>query len=132
MKIPKIHKGLFFYELQIWFFVLMYQHDMSYDRTSQKNDIFRWGSFFIWWDSVGFNAKYKFIKRTVVFYKSLKAFLKLSSEGFEISYSESDLVETFQFSWDGSNLNRFPLIGKVANRCWEVTSEKSIPLRKRE
>jgi hypothetical protein len=112
--------------------VLMYQHDMSYDRTSQKNDIFRWGSFFIWWDSVGFNAKYKFIKRIVVFYKSLKAFLKLSSEGFEISYSESDILETFRFRWDGSNLNRFPQIIKINNRCLEVDSEKSTPLRKRE
>lgn len=107
MKNP-IHKGIFFYEIQIWFFVFMWQHDCSYERTSQKNDLFRCGKFFVWWDSVGFHNKYKFIKKTKLFIESFKNFIILSKQGdFSIKKYKSYNVETFMFFWNETKTDNF-------------------------
>lgn len=131
MNLPKPIKGIFFYELQIWFFVFMWQHDKSYERNWKTDDLINWGRFFVWWDSVGFHNKYKFIKRGLRLYKTILAVVELEKNGFSIHHSSSDPkdryinLEIFRFCWNNKPIDRFPDIDRIQNSCYQVIDGKS-------
>lgn len=121
-------KGLYYYEIQIWFFVFMYQHDKNHKRDPH-NDILTLGRFFIWWDSVGFFNRYKWAKKTKFFAMSLMAYLELYEAGFRITHSKSDCLELYRFHWKSGGFRykdlKFPDIDKVDEYFYKVSNGNS-------
>lgn len=133
MKLPKPHKGIFFYEIQIWFFVFMWQHDLSYPRSKRDQDLINCGKFIVWWDSIGFHNKYKFIRKSINFYNSLKAFLELSKAGFEVRTNRySEKVNIFYFKWDGVNLKTTPYLYEIEGKYYENNIGNLMELRRKK
>jgi hypothetical protein len=104
-------KGIWYYEIQILMFVIMWQHDVSH--KSQSKGGLRLGRLYIWRDTAWLTHGFGYIlyknwrratkpvRNAVRFFKSLRSFIRLSRAGFHISHSGNDLIgsEMYRFWW---------------------------------